>query len=210
MEEIVVIGGGGHAKVLLSVVRKLTRYHIVGYTDPKNQGGLLGTPYLGTDQVLESLQAKGIELNAVIGVGQVGLGRDREKIERRLSSLALRFPNILSPHAIVNEGVSLAESVVVMDGVVINSGASIGRGAILNTNSTVEHDCSIGEWVHVAPGSTISGGVTVGRFSMIGAGATIIEGKQIASDCIVGAGATVVHDLIEPGVYVGCPARRIR
>jgi UDP-perosamine 4-acetyltransferase len=64
--------------------------------------------------------------------------------------------------------------------------------------------------VHIAPGVTISGGVTIGRFSMIGAGATVIEGRRIASECIVGAGAIVVHDLTEPGVYIGSPARRIR
>jgi serine acetyltransferase len=44
---------------------------------------------------------------------------------------------------------------------------------------------------------------------MIGAGSTVIEGKKIAACCVVGAGATVVHDLTEPGVYVGSPARRI-
>jgi acetyltransferase-like isoleucine patch superfamily enzyme len=80
----------------------------------------------------------------------------------------------------------------------------------VNTNSTVEHDVRIDDWVHIAPGVTISGGVTIGRFSMIGAGATVIEGRQIASECIVGAGAIVVHDLTEPGVYIGSPARRIR
>lgn len=79
----------------------------------------------------------------------------------------------------------------------------------MNTNSVVEHDVVLDDWVHVAPGATICGGVTVGRFSMIGAGATIIEGRQIAADCVVGAGATVIEDLTEPGVYVGCPARRI-
>jgi UDP-perosamine 4-acetyltransferase len=97
-----------------------------------------------------------------------------------------------------------------MDGAVINSGATIGRGGIVNTNSTIEHDVLLEDWVHVAPGATISGHVTVGRFSMIGAGATVIEGIKIAAGCMVGAGATVVHDLTEPGVYVGSPARRIK
>ena len=210
MEEIVVIGGGGHAKVLLSILRKLKTYRILGYTDQKNLGDLLGAPYLGGDEILGSLKAERAQLNAAIGVGQIGLGRHRERIESRLHALELGFPNIVSPSAMVNEGVSLAGAVVMMDGAVVNSGSSIGRGAILNTNSTVEHDVAISDWVHVAPGATISGGVSVGRFSIIGAGATVIQGINIASDCIVGAGATVVGDLVEPGVYVGTPARRIK
>lgn len=209
MEEIVVVGGGGHAKVLISIVRKLKRYRIVGYTDPKTQGDLLGVPYLGTDQVLESLKANRSEMSAVIGVGQIGLGRNREKIESRVRSLGFGLTKIVSPNSIVNEGVSLADSVVAMDGAVINSGASIGTGTILNTNSIVEHDVTIAGWVHIGPGAVISGGVNIGRYSMVGANATVIQGRQIASDCIVGAGATVVQDLLEPGIYVGCPARRL-
>jgi len=113
----------------------------------------------------------------------------------------------------LSEGMSI-RSVERLTGIhrdtIMRLGARIGRGAILNSNCTVEHDTQIGDWVHVAPGVTISGGVTVGPLSMIGVGAVIIEGKRIANGCIIGAGAVVVHDLTEPGVYVGCPARRIR
>ena len=207
---IVVIGGGGQAKVVISILRKLERHRILGYTDLNDNGAVLGTPYLGSDSELAALAVGPKELLAVLALGQVGLGKPRYELWTRLQSLALSFPLIVSPRAIVNEEVSGGEGAVVMDGAVINSGASLGRGAIVNTNSTIEHDVVLADWVHVAPGATISGGVTVGRFSMIGAGATVIEGMKIAAGCIVGAGATVVHDLTEPGVYVGSPARRIK
>jgi sugar O-acyltransferase (sialic acid O-acetyltransferase NeuD family) len=210
MDLIVVIGGGGHAKVVLSILRKLGKYQILGYTDLRDNGMLLGADYLGSDQELTFMAAEQSRLNAVLAIGQVGLGKVREELQTRLQSLSLSFPSIVSPNAVVNDEVRVGAGVTVMDGVVINSGASIGQGAIVNTNSTVEHDVRIDDWVHIAPGVTISGGVTIGRFSMIGVGATVIEGKQIASECIVGAGATVVNDLTEPGVYVGSPARRIR
>lgn len=207
---VVVIGGGGHAKVVIGILRKLKRHRILGYTDLKDNGALLGVPYLGSDRELAALAAERNKVNAVLAVGQVGLGDHRYELWTRLHSLALFFPLIVSPDAIVNEEVSGGEGAVVMDGAVINSGANIGRGAIVNTNSTIEHDVVLEDWVHVAPGATISGGVTVGRFSMIGAGATVIEGRKIAAGCMVGAGATVVRDLTEPGVYVGSPARRIK
>jgi sugar O-acyltransferase (sialic acid O-acetyltransferase NeuD family) len=209
-EAIVVIGGGGHAKVVISILRKLKRHRILGYTDLKDNGALLGVPYLGSDRELAALAVERNKVNAVLAVGQVGLGDQRYELWTRLHSLALFFPLIVSPSAIVNEEVSGGEGAVVMDGAIVNSGANIGRGAIMNTNSTVEHDVVLEDWVHVAPGATISGGVTVGRFSMIGAGATVIEGRKIAAGCMVGAGATVVRDLTEPGVYVGSPARRIK
>jgi sugar O-acyltransferase (sialic acid O-acetyltransferase NeuD family) len=210
MQEIVVVGGGGHAKVVLSILKKLESFNVLGYSDLKDNGTLLGTPYLGSDRDLSSFAGAGAGLNAVIAVGQVGLGTLRHELWARMQRIGLTFPEIVSPQATVNEEVVVGEGVVVMDGAVINPGSKIGRGAIVNTNSTVEHDVILEEWVHVAPGATISGGVKVGRFSMIGVGATVLEGVNIAANSIVGAGATVVHDLSEPGVYVGCPARRIR
>jgi len=212
LDEIVVIGGGGHAKVVISILRKLNRYAILGYTDRKDHGAVLGVPFLGSDRELNALAAGGKTLAAVLGVGQVGLGEARCELWTKLRSelLSLSLPPIVSPDAIVNEEVSLGEGAVVMDGAVINDGTRIGRGAIVNTNSTIEHDVTLADWVHVAPGATISGGVTIGRFSMIGAGATVIEGINIEVGCMVGAGAVVVCDLTEPGVYVGSPARRIK
>ncbi len=209
-DAIVVVGGGGHAKVVISILRKLKHLFILGYTDLKDHGTVLGVPYLGSDRELVALAGGAKKLSAALAVGQVGLGQSRYELWARLQSPCLSFPLIVSPDAIVNEGVSGGEGAVVMDGVVINSGATVGCGSIVNTNSTVEHDVVLEDWVHVAPGATISGGVTVGRFSMIGAGATVIEGIKIAAGCMVGAGATVVHDLAERGVYVGSPARRIK
>jgi UDP-perosamine 4-acetyltransferase len=210
MNAIVVVGGGGHAKVVISILRKLKRYRILGYTDLKDNGAVGGAPYLGSDRELVALAVGPKKLNAVLALGQIGLGKSRYELWTRLHLSGLSFPLIVSPDAIVNEAVSGGEGAVVMDGAVINSGAIIGRGAIVNTNSTIEHDVALADWVHVAPGATISGGVSVGRFSMIGVGATVIEGIKIAAGCMVGAGATVVNDLTEPGVYAGTPARRIK
>jgi UDP-perosamine 4-acetyltransferase len=210
LDEIIVIGGGGHAKVVITILRKVNHYRILGYTDRKDHGALAGVRFLGSDRDLAALTAGPKKIAAVLAVGQVGLGETRLQLWKELQQYSLSFPLIVSPDAIVNEGVSGGEAAVVMDGAVINTETHLGRGTIVNTNSTVEHDVSLADWVHVAPGATISGGVTVGCFSMIGAGATVIEGIKIAAGCMVGAGSTVVHDLTEPGIYVGSPARRIR
>lgn len=208
MDEIVVIGGGGHAKVVISILRKLKSYRILGYTDIRDNGALLSVPYLGDDRELGAL-IDARTVNAAIGVGQVGLGKARAEIWMRTQPLGLSLPAIVSPNAVVNEAVDLGEGTVVMDGAVINPGAVTGKGAIVNTSSIVEHDVILGDWVHVAPGATISGGTKIGAHTMIGAGAVVIEGRNVASDCIIGAGAVVTKDVTTPGVYVGSPARKI-
>jgi UDP-perosamine 4-acetyltransferase len=210
MDNLAFIGGGGHAKVLLGIVKKLKRYHVLGYADLENRGNVLGAAYLGTDRQLASLVAEHGQLNVLLAVGQTGLGLKRSELWSQLRGLPLLFPPLVSSDAIVNEGVQIGEGAVIMDGAVVNCDAVVGRGVIVNTNSTVEHDVEIADWVHIAPGATVCGGCRVGQFSMIGAGATIIQGISIAAGCLIGAGAVVVTDINAPGVYLGCPARRIK
>ena len=69
--KIVVIGGGGHAKVVISILKKLGNYKVVGYTDIDNKGEILGVDYLGNDEILEKLFLNKNIKNAAIGIGQI-------------------------------------------------------------------------------------------------------------------------------------------
>ena len=209
MGRIVVIGGGGHAKVVINVLKK-SGYSIAGYTDHEDRGVILGITHLGDDGILQDLIDNDPDCMAVIGVGKIDLSRLRLALQDEIATIGFDFPVIVSPGAIINEAVSICEGTVVFDGVVVNSGTEIGRACILNTNSTVDHDCRLGDNVHIAPGVTISGVVTIGDNTMIGTGATVIHSVSITGGCLIGAGSTVVKDITVPGTYVGSPAKRIR
>jgi sugar O-acyltransferase (sialic acid O-acetyltransferase NeuD family) len=203
---IVVIGGGGHAKVLISVLKK-AGYTVRGYTDREDRGSVLGVRYLGKDGVLIEVLRKCAM--AIVGIGKIDASPMRLSLQNEIAALGFDFPAVCSPHAVVNEEVSLGAGTAVFDGAVISSGTQIGRACIINTSSTVEHDCRIGENVHIAPGVTLGGGVRLGDHCMVGAGANIIQSINICASCLIGAGATVVRDLSIPGTYAGNPARQI-
>jgi sugar O-acyltransferase (sialic acid O-acetyltransferase NeuD family) len=210
MGEIVVVGGGGHGKVLISLLKKKTGCRILGYVDPHDRGTVLAVPWLGDDAVLPVLLRRHSQCQAAIGVGRVDASSKRGYgLLARLEEMGFIVPAIVSPTAVVNEDVVLGAGSVVFDGAVVNSGTVTGRGCIMNTNCTVEHDCFLGYNVHIAPGSVLSGGVILGDNCMVGVGATIVQGVRIVADCLVGAGAVVVKDLDEPGMYVGNPARKL-
>jgi sugar O-acyltransferase (sialic acid O-acetyltransferase NeuD family) len=206
---VVVIGGGGHAKVLIGVIRKLP-WGIAGYVDPRDVGRVLGVAYAGGDDVLPDLLARHPGCAAAMGVGKVDATDRRSRIQDAAEALGYRFPAIVSPDAIVNDEVELGAGTAVFDGAVVNPGVVTGPICVVNTNATVEHDCQLGTNVHVATGATVSGGVTIGDHTFVGAGAVVIHGVRIAPGCLIGAGAVVTADLTEPGTYVGAPARRIR
>lgn len=209
MSEIVVIGGGGHAKVLISLLKKLN-WEIVGYTDEQDRGLILGAPYLGDDAVLTGLLSTHQHCSAVVGLGKIDASPARAGLQREISALGFDSPVLVSPRAVVNEHVELGAGTVVFDGAVVNSGTVAGSLCILNTNCTVEHDCRLGDNVHVAPGATVSGTAVIGNDCMIGAGSTVIQEVTVCPGSLIGAGSVVVADIDSPGVYVGNPARRIR
>jgi len=203
MDKIIIIGGGGLAKVVISILRKVNKYEICGYTDTVDRGSVLQVPYLGDDVFLEKLLKTDKIKNAVIGVGGIGDTSLRRNLETKLREMGFVFPSVVSPYAILNDEVSIAEGTIVMDGVVINSGTKIGIFNILNTCSSIDHDCKIGNFVQIAPGAVLCGGVEVGNDSFIGAGSTIIQSRIITDNCVVGAGAVVVKDCLKAGKYFG-------
>ena len=209
VDNIIVIGGGGHAKVLISVLKK-AGYQIEGYTDTEDKGLILGIRHLGNDGVLLDIARRQTAWKAIIGVGKIDASDARLRLQDQISALGFEIPAVRSPHSVVNEAVTLGAGTVVLDGVVVNSGTEIGRACILNTSSTVEHDCRIGENVHIAPGVTLSGGVTIGDHCMLGTGVNVMQSIKIYEGCLIGAGSTVVKDITTPGTYAGNPAQRIR
>jgi len=206
--EIVVIGGGGHAKALISLLKKLG-WEILGYTDAQDRGPILGIPYVGDDSMLPGILRTHQYCSAVIGLGKIDACSARVRLQREIRALGFDSPVVVSPRAVVNEEVELGAGTAVFDGAVVNSGAVTGGLCILNTNSTVEHDCRLGDNVHIAPGATVCGMAVVGNDCMIGAGSTVVQYATVCPGSLIGAGSTVVADIDSPGVYVGNPARRI-
>lgn len=200
---MVLIGGGGHAKVVIDAVKSSKNYSIYGIVDPslKPGGSVLDVKIIGGDDLLAGIFKKGIT-NAFIGIGSIGNCGIRKKIFNNLKDIGFRLPVIIHPNAIVASDVKLGEGTFIAAGAIVNCGTVIGRNAILNTASSVDHDCVLGDFVHVAPGATLSGCVKIGEETHIGTGAAVIQCLNIGIGCIVGAGATVRKNIKDRKKYL--------
>lgn len=201
MDNIVILGYGGHGKSLTDSIIKTGKYNIVGYTDNKELTGANLT-YLGSDDMLEEIKSRGVN-NAAIGVGYLGKGRLRDKLYEKLVSLGFELPAIVDPSAVLANDVVLGDGTFVGKGAIINSGAKIGKMCIINSGSLVEHDCEVGDYSHIAVKACLCGEVSVDRHSFIGANATVIQGIDIGSDVIIAAGSTVIETVPDNEVYYG-------
>ena len=188
MEDIILVGFGGHAKSVADCIERQNRYHIVGYTDMNPCSSKY--QYLGTDSVLEDYYERGVK-NVALCIGYLGKGQVRQKIYDKLKLIGYRFPIICDPSAVVSDTAEIGEGAFIGKLAVVNAEAKIGKMAIINTCAVIEHECKIGEFSHVAVGAVLCGQVNIGQASFIGANATVIQQRIIPDGEIVPAGATI-------------------
>lgn len=200
MNRLIIIGASGHGKVVADIA-VLNGYKDIAFLDNNPKiNTCAGYPVLGPD-------AMALELDGDVFVA-IGNAEARKRLIERYKTRS--FPVLIHPSAVVAESAEVGAGSVVMAGAVINSGARIGQGCIINTSSSVDHDCIIEDFCHISVGTHLSGTVMVGARTWIGTGAIVSNNINICGGCIIGAGAVVIKDIIEPGTYVGVPAKRIR
>jgi UDP-perosamine 4-acetyltransferase len=204
MEQLVVIGGGGHAKVIIEILQETGEFQLAGCTVSESaERSVLGVPVLGGDSELPGVLAAGVRY-AFVAIGSNHL---RRRLAAAVQEMGFRLANAVSPRAVVSPSAAVGRGVAVMAGAVINACSTLGDGCIVNTGATVDHDCRLGDWSHIAPGTNLAGNVSIGEGSFLGTGCRVIPGISIGEWTTVGAGATVIHDLPPRVTAVGVPAR---
>lgn len=210
MQEIIIIGGGGHAKVLIDLIRTSGRYEIAGILDPllEIKSTFPDIPVIGNDDMLEELFSNGVR-NVCIAVGSIRDNSKRKALYEQVKKIGFVAPHLIHPKTIVSRKAQVADAVQIMAGAIIQAESMIGENTIVNTGSIIEHDCKIGKHVHICSGAIISGGCEIGEGVFIGAGATVIQGIKIGKNSIVAAGAVVVNDVAYDKTVMGVPARTV-
>ena len=199
----VILGGGGHASVLIDSM------FVGGYTAPcavldSNPAlwgkDLFGVPILGGDDLLPGLVGQGTS-HFVVGLGSTGDNRPRQRLfELGLAHDLMPF-TVVHPAAIYSRWAILGPGAQVLPTSVVNAGARLGANVIVNTGAVVEHDLRRNK-VRRLPG--------VGTGAHIGAGASVRECVNVGEWAIVGAGSVVIKDVPSRTIVVGVPAEEMR
>jgi len=179
MEEILLIGGGGHCKSVIDVIEQENRFRIAGIVDKEELIGqdVLGYKVIGCDHDLEVLFKK--YKYAVVTVGQIKSNRLRIKLFNLLKEVGYSLPVIISPLAYVSKHAFIEEGTVVMHHALVNADSKIGKNCIINSKALVEHDVTIESHCHISTATVLNGGVVVKRDSFIGSNSTSKEYIEI-------------------------------
>jgi sugar O-acyltransferase (sialic acid O-acetyltransferase NeuD family) len=202
--QIVVIGGGGHAKMCIDVLRQMQAYRIAGVVDAELPVGssTLGVPVLGGEEQLEPLLRRGVR-HAVVGFGALNNPASRQTMFDRLTAAGFTLPNLIHPRAIVEPSAVLGAGNQIMAGAIVGSDVRIGDNCIVNSGSVVSHDCRLADNVHVTPGALLAGHVEVGADTIIGMGATVFIHARIGANVVINNGVRVARHIPDGEVVKG-------
>jgi sugar O-acyltransferase (sialic acid O-acetyltransferase NeuD family) len=208
MRQAVVLGTGGHCRVMLSMLAAGRRHDSMSVIElGRSRPGerIMGTLVMPNPDNLPDLCGRS-DIDVFLAIGNNDL---RKHWWEKVKVLGLPMPNLISPHALVDDSAILGEANVICAFAFVGPQAELGDNNLINTAAVMEHEVRVGHHCHLAPSATIAGRSCLDNSCFVGAGATIVDGVSVASGTVIGAGATLIRTVEQPGgVYVGVPARR--
>jgi len=206
VKQLVMLGGGGHAKVVYDVVTEMNLC-IKAVVEPATPCDPFFACLEQWHSDADVLQVHSDSIMLVNGIGSIRVSESRRRIFEFFKERSYRFFTLKHPSAIISKFAEVGEGTQIMAASVVQVGSYIGANSIINTKASVDHDCFVGDHVHIAPGATLSGEVYIGSGSHIGTGATIIQGVRIGNNVTVAAGAVVTRDIADGLLVKGVPAK---
>lgn len=206
MKQLIIIGAGGHGRVLADCAEILGEYSSIVFLDDcynKSKSS-------GHWQIIGPIKSFSEYIENSDFIVAIGNNHFRGKIIEQLKANNAKLISLIHPSAVVSSNASIGNGVILCANATVNVGTRIDDGCIINTGATVDHDCRIFSNVHISPGVNIAGGVTINAFSWLGISSTVIECIIIAENTQVGAGAVVTSETESNSLYLGVPAKQVR
>lgn len=203
MNKVIMIGAGGHGKVVLSTLLEVGMNVISIYDDDVNKlrQKVFNIPIIGPVSDIE-------DSPSILTIIAIGDNQKRKKIASKFKRV--NYLSVVHPNAYVHNSVRIGAGTIVFAGAVIQPDTLIGEHCIVNTGATVDHDCVVGNFSHLAPGTHLSGGVKVYDGVLFGIGSMAIPGMSIGAWSTIGAGSVVVKSIASYNIVAGVPAKSIK
>ena len=208
LPRIVVLGTGGHAKVVLEILEAAGRFSVLGVVsgDPEAPASVGGYPFLGDFSVLPRLRDDGVE-HAAVGVGGWTDNAFRKRVFTLAISAGFQLPPVVHPTAVVPPNVALGAGCVVGSGALLMTEVSIGRNAIVSSGTLIGHETVVGDHALISGGAKVGARVEVRAGAVVAFGATVVSRLVVGENAVVAAGAVAVRDVAAGTRVFGLPAQ---
>ena len=155
---LLIVGAGGHGKVVAEVARDCG-YEEIAFLDDNSDEAI------GKISEMKKFTSLYKEAFVAIGNNQV-----RGEILSRLENEGYEIPVLTHPTAYISRTAKIRKGTVVEPKAIVNTNADIGEGCIISVGAIVDHNTKLEECVHVNAGAIVKAGTTVKQFQKIDAG----------------------------------------
>lgn len=191
MKKIAIFGYGGHAKEVYEQIGQNATFFV--------------------DNIYANTIAKPItefdpsQYSMIVAVAD---SKKRYDIIKKLPKETEYF-TFIHPTAIVYSNVEIGRGSFIGAYSILTTNIKIGDHAILNRGNHIGHDTIIGDYFSAMPGAIVSGNVTIEDLVYMGTNSSIKEKVYVHSLVTIGSNAAVVNNIINSGIYVGVPAKKL-
>ena len=160
-KSLLIIGAGGHGKVVKEIAGALGYNKIVFLDD--NSAEAMG-------KIAESKAFVNQFQEAFVGIGN---NKFRGELLTRLEQEGFAIPVLIHPTAYVSKSAVIGKGTVVEPMAIVNANGKIGTGCIISVGSIVDHDAVLEDCVHVNAGAICKAGSFVSKETKLEAGQVV-------------------------------------
>lgn len=185
MTEVHIVGNGGHAMALASlIVQNGNRVGKFIVRENPAEGEILEFEFFKNYLPSESTVA--------VGVGGIRNLGNRYSIFKTYQEMGYNIPAIVSQFASVSPSSFLAEGAQVFPMAVVGAGVTVGEACIINTGAIVEHGSNLNYGCHISTGARVNGDSYLGSLVFVGSGAVLEQGIHLANESFIKMGQVVL------------------
>lgn len=208
MKDLVIVGAGGHARIVLNIFLKNNEYNIIEIIDTYKKyenEKINGIEIKKVDTIKKYLETKK-EKYIFLAIGD---NIKRKTIYQDLKSYNFKFANCIHSSALIETNVNIGENTFIGAGSILGADVEIKDNVIINNGVIICHETVVGKHSHIAPGTNIAGRVSIGEKTFVGIGSDIVDKLKIGNNVTIGAGSVVLNDIDNNKKVAGVPARII-
>ena len=160
-KSLLIIGSGGHGKVVKEIAEALG-YENIAFLDDNNAEaiGKIADSKAFVNQFQESF----------VGIGN---NKFRGELLTRLEQEGFAIPVLIHPTAYISKSATIEKGTVVEPKAIVNANSKVGCGCIISVGSIVDHDVILEDCVHVNAGAICKAGSFVAKETKLEAGQVV-------------------------------------
>ncbi len=163
MKKLLILGAGGHGRVVKEVAEAMCRYEKIDFLDDDSKDAI------GKIDDLEKFKDE-------YDSSFVGIGNNQFRMEciEKIKKIGYEIPVLIHPTAYISKSANIGVGTVVEPKALVNSNTKVDEGCIISVGSIIDHDVIIGKGVHANAGSIVKAGAHIDPLSKLEAGQVVL------------------------------------